>query len=163
MATNMFLQLDKIKGEASDENHTDWIEILSWSHGFSQPASPVRGSSGSTVEKANHSDISLTKYLDVASTDLFKACWDGTQIETGKIECMRSDGQNAPIVYLTIELDDIILSNISISAGGGDMPVENLSIAYSKIKYIYNMKKKDDAKAEGLKPVSHDLKTNKVE
>ena len=163
MASNMFIQFDGIKGEADDDAHKEWIEILSWSHGFSQPASPVRDSSGSTVERANHSDLSITKYLDAASNSLIKACWNGKQIETAKIECMRADGENAPLVYLKIDMDDVIISNVSLSGGGGDIPIENISLSYSKITYTYNQKKKEDATAAGADPISHDLKTNKVE
>jgi type VI secretion system secreted protein Hcp len=115
MSTNMYLQLKDIKGEAEDKDHKDWIEILSWSHGFSQPASPIRSSTGSTVERANHMDLSLTKYLDSATDDLLKACWSGKQIETGVLECYRADGNNAPIKYLKIEMEDIIVANYNLS------------------------------------------------
>ena len=77
MASNMFIKFDKVAGESTDANHKDWIEILSWSHGFSQPASPLRGSSGSTVEMASHSDFNFTKAIDSATDDLIGACWKG--------------------------------------------------------------------------------------
>lgn len=162
MATNMYIQIDQVKGEATDAAHKDWIEILSWSHGFSQPASPVRSSTGSTVERANHSDFSITKYLDSSTDDLLKALWEGKQFEKAKFECFRST-EGTPIKYLMVDFEDIVVSNYSLSGGGGDIPVENLSLAYSKVTYTYNPKKKDDAKAEGAQPISHDLKTNKVE
>ena len=37
MATNMYIKIDDVVGEATDANHKTWIEILGWSHGFSQP------------------------------------------------------------------------------------------------------------------------------
>ncbi|MDM8537990.1 type VI secretion system tube protein Hcp [Desulfobacterales bacterium HSG17] len=68
MATNMFIQFaykkgSNIDGESNDEKHEKWIEVMSWSHGFSQPTTPVRASSGATVEKANHSNLSFSKYM----------------------------------------------------------------------------------------------------
>lgn len=163
MATNMFIKFDSVKGECEDDKHKDWIELLSWSHGFSQPASPVRSSTGSTIERANHSDLSITKYIDSSTDDLLKACWTGKQFEKADIECFRADGDNAPIKYLEVNLEDVIVSSYSISGGGGDIPMENLSLAYSKVTYKYDAKKKADAKPAGVQPVSHDLKVNKVE
>lgn len=163
MATNMYIKFDDVEGEAEDHAHEGWIEILSWSHGFSQPASPIRSSSGSTIERANHSDLSITKYMDAATDDLLKACWTGKQFEEVNIECFRSDGENEAIKYLEINMLDVIVSNYSISGGGGDIPIENLSLAYSKVTYQYDPKTKADAAAAGVQPVSHDLKTNEIE
>ncbi len=163
MASNMFIKFDEIEGEATDVNHSGWIEILSWSHGFNQPASPLRDSTGSTIERANHNDMEFTKYLDKATDDLLKACWSGKQFETVNIECFRSDGQNQPIKYLEINMDDVVISNFTISGGGGDIPMENISLAYSKVTYTYIDKVKEDATTGGAQPVSHNLKTNEVE
>ncbi len=163
MASNMYIKIDKVKGEAEDEKHKEWIEILSWSHGFSQPASPVRTSTGSTLERANHSDISITKYIDSATKELLKACWSGLQFEKADIECFRADGDNEPIKYLMITLEDIIVSNYSLSGGGGGIPVENISLAYAKVTYTYNPKKKADATAAGPMVISHNLAFNTVE
>ncbi|GBC62143.1 type VI secretion system tube protein Hcp [Desulfonema ishimotonii] len=161
MATNMYLKLEGIDGEATDVNHDKWIEILNWSHSFNQPTTPVRASSGSTVEMCNHADMSVTKYLDVATDALLSHIWSGKQIPTAIIECFRADGQNTPVKYLQIDMDKVIISNYSISGGQSDLPVENLSLSYGKVKYTYTEYGKDGA-AKGQKPVSHDLTTNEV-
>jgi len=159
----MFIKFDDVAGESTDVNHTDWIEILSWNHGFSQPASPLRGSSGSTIEMANHMDFSFTKALDSATDDLIGSCWKGHQYETATVEFFKSDGGNEPIKYLEIVMDDVIIANFNISGGGGDMPMENISLAYSKVKYIYDPKNKEDgSQSDGVQPIEHDLKTNSV-
>jgi len=164
MSTNIYLKLDGIKGECKAEGHADEIEILSWSHGFSQPTSSVRASSGSTVEKANHSDLSITKYLDSSTDDLLKSCWTGKQIKTGKIVCLRSDGavDNKHVEYLTVDLEEIIISNLSISGGSGDLPIENVSMNYGKIKYTYMPQKKEDGTGGSAEPIACDLNTNKI-
>ncbi|MBW1765682.1 MAG: type VI secretion system tube protein Hcp [Deltaproteobacteria bacterium] len=163
MASDMFLLLDGIQGECEDSKHKNWIEILSWSHSFSQPTTPVRSSSGATVEKCNHSDISITKYVDNSTDALLSNIWNGNQIKTGKIQCLRADAEtNSPVEYLTIELEKVILSNYSISGGGGDLPIENLSLSYGKVAYIYKDQKKDSGEGGSNKPVSHDLVTNEV-
>ncbi len=162
MATNMFVKFDGVTGECTDVNHKDWIEILSWSHGFSQPTSAVRASSGATVERANHSNLSITKYMDSATDDLLKICWSGKQVATVSVECFRSDGNNAPVLYLKIEMLGVIVSNYSLSGGGGDIPIENLSLSYKKVTYTYKSKKKEDGTADAQQPVYHDLSSNEV-
>ncbi|HEY3572188.1 MAG TPA: type VI secretion system tube protein Hcp, partial [Thermoanaerobaculia bacterium] len=42
MAINSYIKLDGIDGGSSASGHEKEIEIMSWSHGFSQPTSPVR-------------------------------------------------------------------------------------------------------------------------
>jgi len=164
MATHMYLKLDKIDGEATATGHEKEIEILSWSHGFSQPTSSVRASSGGTVERANHSDLSVTKYIDSATDDLLKNIWTGKQIDKATITCYRSDGNDAnkPVDYLVIVMEKVIVSNYSVSGGAGDLPVENLSFNYGKITYTYKPQKEADGTGGAAQPISCDLMINKV-
>ena len=86
MAGTMFLKLTgpDITGESTDSAHPGEIQVLSWSHSFNQPTSPTRSSAGGgTVEQANHSDFSFTKYTDASTDDLLKMCWSGKHIEKG--------------------------------------------------------------------------------
>ena len=66
MAGNFFIKFEGpvIAGESTDTTHKDEIQVLSWSHSFNQPTKPTRSSAGGgTVEQANHSDFSITKYV----------------------------------------------------------------------------------------------------
>lgn len=164
MATNLFLKLGEIEGECEDQAHVGWIEITSWSHGFSQPTTPVRASSGATVEKANHTDLAFTKYLDKATDAILSTCWTGKQLPTSVLECYRADGDAVPVKYLQIDMEKVIISSYSIGHGGmGDHPAENVSLSYGKVTYTYLDQKKADAQAGAAKPVSHDLILNTVE
>lgn len=165
MATNIFLKIEtpEVKGESTDSGHKDQIEILGWSHSFHQPTSPVRSTAGGgTVERANHADLTFTKYVDMSTTDLMKHCWSGQHFGKATIQAFRSGGVDQQVEYLTIEMEDVIISNISISAGAGDIPVENISLAYGKITYKYDPADEKTGKKAGSKPISHDLKTNVV-
>lgn len=165
MAVNVFLKFTDpaIKGESTDSNHKEEIQVQSWSHSFDQPTKATRSNAGGgTVEQANHSDFSFSKYLDAATDDLLKYCWNGKQIGKAVLTCYRSDGGDAAILYLQIEMEDIIVSNISIGGGGGDLPMENVSLAYGKVTYKYKSQKPDTGAAGGVQPVSHDLILQKV-
>src|SRR5512141_296981 len=72
MAFDAFLKIDGVPGESSDDKHKDWIEVLSYSWGVSQPSSGSASTAGgATAERANFSDFSVVKALDKASPKLF--------------------------------------------------------------------------------------------
>ena len=163
MATNFFLKLDGITGESTDSAHAGQIQVLSWSHSFNQPTSPTRSSAGSgTVEQANHADFSITKYIDSSTDDILKACWTGKQIATGVFTGYRADGTGNGVNYLEIDFTNVVVSNYSISGGTGDMPVETVTLSYSKVTYTYIPQKQADGTGGAAQPVTHDLAAQSV-
>ena len=156
MAINMFLKFENpsIKGSSNVPGHTDEIEVLSWNHGFVQPTSPTR----STAESGTHQNFTFTKYLDHSTDDLLKLCWGGKQIGKATLSCYRADGasDNKQVEYLRVVMEHVVISNYSISGGPGDIPVENVSLDYGIVQYIYVDQKHGDSSAK------HDLKTNSV-
>lgn len=166
MAVNAYIKLADITGGSSAAEHAGEIEILSWSHGFSQPTSPTRSTAGSgSVEQANHSNFTFTKYIDSATDDLLKHCWNGKQIATATVTCYRADGatDNKPIEYLKVEMQHVVISNFSISGGAGDVPVENVSLDYGIVKYTYKPQKRADGTAGDQQAIQHDLEQRKIE
>lgn len=161
MATNMYIKFTEpnIKGEATDTNHKAEIEVLSWSHGFNQPTSPQRGSAGGgTVEMANHSDFTFSKYLDSSTDDLLQQCWSGKHIKQASFIAYRADGQSTKAAkYLEVIMDRVIVSNYSVSGGGGDIPIETVSLNYGKVTYKYYPQDETKGGAGAVEPVSHDL------
>ena len=140
MSSNMFIKIGEVKGSGLSAAHMGEIEILSWSHSFNQPTSPTRTSAGSgTVEKAHHSDLSFTKYMDDASTELLKHCWSGKHYDEVTLTCYRADGdeQGKPLKYLEVKMLEVIISNISVGGSEGDIPIENVSLNYGEITYTY--------------------------
>jgi type VI secretion system secreted protein Hcp len=130
MATNMYLKFD---GPDSER-----MEILSWSHGFAQLTSPTRVHEGSgSVESASHQSLTFTKYVDGHSGELLRQCWSGRQFQKATLTNYRPGSDNKPSLYLTVTMQHVIISNISISAGPGDVPVENLSLDYGIVTYEY--------------------------
>lgn len=163
MATNFFIKIDGIDGESKVSGHEKDIQVLSWSHSFNQPTSATRSSAGGgTVEQANHADFSITKYVDMSSVPLMKSCWNGKTIKNAIFTAYRSDG-DALVEYLKIEMDNVIISNLSIGGGTGDLATETVTLSYSKVKYTYVDQKVVGAGNDGNKVSSHDLNLQKVE
>ena len=159
MAINAYLKLDGIEGDCTAGGHEKEIEILSWNHGFSQPTSATRASAGGgTVEQANHQPMSVSKYIDSATSALLKSCWSGKTIKTATLTCHRASGaeDNKSVEYLKVDMSDVVVANYSLSGGGGDLPAENIALDYATVQYTYILQK-DDGTAGGNKPAKHDL------
>ena len=162
MATNYFMKIKEIPGESTDKDHKGDYEIMSFSHGVSQPTSASRSTAGgATVERCFHQDFSVTKYIDVGSPDLNLYCCQGKPIEEIVITCYRADAAgDKPIDYMEYTLSDCIVSSISIGGGGGDMPTESITFNYAKIIWKYIPQKEGGGGKEGNKTSGWDLFKN---
>lgn len=141
MAVDMFLELDKIKGESRDTAHKDDIDILAWSWGVSQGGSTHLGS-GSGVGKANFQDISVTKYVDKASVTLMEHVATGDHIAKAKLVVRKAGGK--PLEYIVIELKQVLVTSYSTGGSGGEsLLTENITLNFAEIKITYVPQKAD--------------------
>lgn len=142
---NIFLKLDGIKGESASAQGKDQIEILACSHAVSMPTTHA-GASGVSVKhgRAVHQDLTITKYLDITTPTLNLKCSGGTNIKTAELSFFRADKDGGdPVKHYEIKLEDVILTNISISADGSGLPVETITLHYNKINWKYTKQKRD--------------------
>ena len=78
MAIDVYLHIDGIKGESTDERHKEWIECKSVSWGVEQPKSATSSTGGGhTAERCEHRDIVISKLADLASPILLQTCSAG--------------------------------------------------------------------------------------
>lgn len=163
MASDNYLQIDGLKGESLDGEHKDWIEILSFSHGISQPASATANSAGGgTVGRTQHQDFTITKYVDLASPKLYELCSSGKHIKKVVIDLMRSSGDSR-VKYMSIEMDEVVISNVASSGHSStDLPTESVSFNYSKILWTYTQQKRTDGSKGGNAAGGWDLAANKA-
>jgi len=133
-AFDMFLKVEGIPGESRDERHKDWIEVLSWSHGITNPVEigPIR-----TGGRSEHQDFSVVKLLDKSSPKLNLFCCTGEKIGDAKVELCRTDGEKEP--FMVYELRDVIITAIRPggSAEGGERPTEEVTLNYGKVEWTY--------------------------
>jgi len=173
MSTNMFLKFedakmgkDMLTGEADDEKHAGWIEIVSWNHSFEQPATGFRTSTGSTVEKCKHENMAVTKYIDTTTPGMLKCVWGGKQLDKATIVCYRAgapDGTNQPIEYLKVIMEEVVIATYGIGGAEGDMPQEELGLSYGKVQYVYHPKDKITGAKGEMKQAKVSLIDNKIE
>jgi type VI secretion system secreted protein Hcp len=157
MAVDMFLKLDGIKGESKDHKHKDTIHIESFSWGLSQTGAHGSGGGGGAGKVSVH-DISITKFVDKATTALMLACANGKHLKEGLIT-VRKAGEK-PVEYLKIKLEDILISGVQFAGHGGDLLSENVTLNFSKFGVEYmEQDEKGAGKAGG--DMKWDIKANK--
>src|ERR1035438_2948598 len=130
-----FLSIDGIKGESTESNHKDWIEILSYNHQVTQPTSSTRSSSGGASTGASeHGDIFVTKYIDMASPKLHEAASTGKHFKKATIDFLRQSG-DSKVKYLTVNLEEVLISQVATNGSGGsqELPAETVGLNYGKI------------------------------
>lgn len=161
-----FLQLDGVPGEATDDKHKDWIELLSYDHSMMQPVSSTRSSAGGAATgRTQHGDFSITKFVDKASPKLYEAVSNGKHFSKAKIEVCRAGG--GQVKFLEITLEEVMISNVSLSSHGqskkGDeLPVENVHLNYGKIEWVYTQQKRKDGSGGGNVTAKYDLTAGKA-
>ncbi|MBN2271612.1 MAG: type VI secretion system tube protein Hcp [Sedimentisphaerales bacterium] len=131
-----FLKIEGIEGECTDEHHKDWIEVLSYSHGVTQPTTVLGGTTG----RCDHQDFSVVKTLDKASPKLALYCCNGEHIPEVKLQFCTQASDVPQRQFMEYTLSDVIISETKPKGGtmaGESRPLEDVSFNYAKIEWIY--------------------------
>lgn len=157
MAVDMFIKLGDVKGESKDKAHKEEIDVLAWSWGASNSGSFHTGGGGG-AGKVNVQDLSFTKYIDLASTELFLATCNGKHFPEATL-VVRKAGET-PLEYLTIVMTDVLITSYSTGGSGGeDRLTENVTLNFAKVKLTYKEQAAKGAQAKAPS-VSWDIAQN---
>lgn len=140
MAVDIFLQLaNGIKGESQDATHKDEIDVLAWNWGLTQSGTTHVGGGGGGG-KVEVADITLTKYVDLASNDLIKRATSGEHIKDGKL-IVRKSGGGAPVEYFIIDMENVMITSYQTggSKDGLDRIQETLTLNFRKFQVTYTL------------------------
>jgi type VI secretion system secreted protein Hcp len=138
MAVDVYLQMDGIKGESTDDKHKHWIEVVNVTGSVYQPrAAIVSTAGGHTTGRAELSNITFKKLADLSSPILKQHSAMGKTLPKAVFEFMRADGDGKPICYYKIILENVMVSGITFDSGSGGTITEQVHLAYSKIKWEY--------------------------
>ncbi len=133
-----FMKLGDIKGEATDQDHKEWILIESMSSPISRSVPQGAKDQQRTKGETSLGDVSVTRQLDKSSTKLQEACANGTFFKDVEIHfCTTVKNKQEP--YLTYKLSDVIVSSYSIFANssGSPLPSESVTMGYTKAEWNY--------------------------
>jgi len=157
MAVDSYLKIDGIDGEATDSDHKNEIQILSYSWGGNQQTT-VAGTGGSGAGKVDLSHLSIVKYLDKASPKLFKALCAGTHIANATLTATKAGSDKKP--FLKITLGELFVTSLQMSASS-EIPTESVSFSYNTIKHEYSTQD-DKGVVTTTGAITYNLKENKL-
>lgn len=158
MAVDYFLKIDGIEGESGDSKHKNEIQLLSWSWGESNQGSHNTGTGGG-AGKVNMQDISFSMGINKASPKLMLACANGEHIKKAVLTCRKQGKEQQE--YLQYTFEDLLVSSFQTGGHEGEViPVEQVSLNFTKIKMTYKAQKADGTLDGGIN-FHWDLKANK--
>lgn len=131
---------DKPEGESSLKGYEKKMELLSFSHGVAMQITGDLSNTERTSGKPNHQDMTVTKYLDAASPVLNQSCCQGKGFDKVDIIIGRNDSGNV-IELMRYTLKSVLISSISVGGGGGDKPVETVTLNYNDIAWKFTSQK----------------------
>jgi len=160
MAFDVFLKIDGIPGDSTDDKHKDWIEILSCSMGIAhQQPTGYSGPAASTRSVFN--DFSIVKHLDKCSPKLALACASGHLIKDITMDICRAGGDK--FKYMEYKMSDCAITSWKpggTAKGADAVPVEEVTFNYHKIEWTYSQQKRPDGSGGGNVSSNWDLMAN---
>ena len=153
-----FLKIDGIEGESHDEKHPGEIQLDSWSWGASQGGTMSAGGGGG-AGKVNMQDFHFTMTVNKAAPKLVLACASGQHIPKAVLICRKAGKEQQE--FLKYTFSDLLVSSYQTGGSGGSsaLPVEQISLNYTKIEIEYK-EQKADGSLGGAVTAGWDLKKN---
>ncbi len=126
-----------IKGDAQQSGHEDWINLTSIQRGVGRTITTSGSGKDRETSTPNFSEVSCSKDADIASNEIFAQAIYGKKIsEKAVVHFIQTGGEGADQIYMELELYEPIISSYS-SSSGGERPMENFSISFTKIVQKY--------------------------
>lgn len=141
MASNIYLKIDGIAGEATVEKYKDQIEVLSFSYSCFQPVTEAHSGTAHATGRAAHGTLNISKCADISTPDILTAMWSGRTIKNAILTAVTNNG-DIMTEYLIITLDNVIIANYAVH-GGGSIPSEEISLNFAKIKVDHHHQPQD--------------------
>ena len=155
-----FLKIDGVEGESQDHKHKSEIEIESFSWGAVQTGTSSHGG-GMGAGKVQMQDFHFVMRVNKASPKLMLLCASGTHVKNA-ILVARKAGKDQQ-EYLKVTFTDLLVSSFQTGGSGGTgvVPMDQISLNFSKVEIEYKEQKADGTLSGAIK-AGYDLKLNKA-
>jgi type VI secretion system secreted protein Hcp len=158
MAVDYYLKIEGVEGESTDSKHKNEIDVESWSWGATQSGTSAAGGGGG-AGKVSMQDFHFVMRVNKASPKLMLACATGDHLKAATLVCRKAGGDQQE--YMKIVMSDLIVSSYQTGGSAGDVvPIDQISLNFSKIEYEYKPQKADGSLDSPVK-TGYDLKLNK--
>lgn len=157
MAVDMFLKISDVKGESKDTKNAGQMEIESFSWGAHQLGTSSHGT-GAGGGKVSMQDFSFVMRSNSASPTLFLFCANGKHLPEAVLTCRKAG--ESPQNFLIVKMNDVLISSYQTGgSNGGEIPMDQISLNFSKIEVDYLAQDAKGVTASAGKK-SWDMKTN---
>ena len=158
-----FVKLGDIKGQATDQDHKEWILIESMSAPISRSIPMNARDQQRTQGSTSLGDVVLVRELDKSSTKLQEACANGTFFPEVEIHlCATVKNRQDP--YLTYKLKNVIVTSYSFhgNASGSPLPTEQVSLGFTEVEWNYIILDPDTGDKKGNVPAKYNPAAGKA-
>jgi len=156
-AVDMFMKIDGIPGESTDDKHRGEIDIESWSWGASQSGTSTGGGGGG-AGKVSFKDLTFVHKIDKASPKLFLATAKGEHIRDAELTVRKAGDK--PLEYYKIKMSDVLISSIDQGSSSDSIPTEEISLNFAKVEIEYVPQDPATGEPQASVTASWDQKTN---
>lgn len=133
------LKIPGINGQSTIAGHEKTLEVMTLSYAMSIAVSTGMTNSERIVGRPNFSEINFQRVSDSATPLLMMACATGKIVAEDTVLTIARLDNNVVLPLFIFTLKDVVISNLSMSASGSDVPYESFSLSYSHIKIDYHV------------------------
>jgi type VI secretion system secreted protein Hcp len=141
MPFDYFLRIDGIAGESTDAKHVGEIAVQTFLWGETQSGSPMGGGGG--AGKLSAGPLIVTARASKASPPLLLACATGQHIKSAVLTARRAGAGKSQLEFLTITLNDVVVTSFEVNANTENGPVDEVSLAFAQIIVDYREQNPD--------------------
>ncbi len=131
-SSSFFLEMPPIRGESTDEAHRDTIELLDWSVGVDNTATPTGGGGGGRGRSTPRPFTAIAR-SSIASPKLFLAAAQSTRFQQARLFAVKNG--ESPFEYLLITLGGVSLSSYAMAPDDIDAhPIDVFELVYASLQ-----------------------------
>jgi type VI secretion system secreted protein Hcp len=131
----IFVKFGQIKGDATHEDHQNWIAVESLAWGVNRSMSTKTGfGADREASQPSISDVTVTKDMDGSSIYLFKEACTGSEGKDCTIHVVKTSDPGHTVAEY--KLTNTLISDYDASSDG-DVPSETVSFNFTKVEFKY--------------------------
>ncbi|MBK8916158.1 MAG: type VI secretion system tube protein Hcp [Phycisphaerales bacterium] len=157
-----YMKLGDIKGEATDQDHKDWIIIESMSSPIFRSVPEGAKDQQRARGETTLGDIVVVRQLDKSTTKLQEACANGTFFNEVEIHlCTTVKNKQEP--YLKYKMKNVIVTGFSFhgNASGSPLPTEQVTFGYTEVEWTYVVVDPNTGDKKGQVPAKYNPATGR--
>ncbi len=164
MPDTMFVNINDIKGDATEKSHIDWLVVSSLSWSVERVSEEEGGSAQRGFGKSVFKMVELESALGKASMQLMLSVANGTYRKEIEIHMCRSGDSPSKGLdpYLIWKIKDCYLQSYSVDGAEDSIPKEKWAIKYNAIEVEYKQTDIKTGKLTKYKDFKWDLATGEV-